>query len=142
VSYLSYVSNGVAYVVDMRKEQTPVAVQNSSATHLSDAEYEDILYFGTKQYLVAFDEDRNSTVLITPDMKPTDEPIDIGDRKFLTITYPVYGEPVDGYLLYNMRLKMGSKSWLNFRMLVSLYWIIYWEGLGKVRRFLKGGLSF
>ncbi len=120
VSYLSYVSNGVAYVVDMRKEQTPVAVQNSSATHLSDAEYEDILYFGTKQYLVAFDEDRNSTVLITPDMKPTDEPIDIGDRKFLTITYPAYGEPVDGYLLYNNETKMVQSCNLDVSSCIDI----------------------
>jgi len=120
VSYLSYVSNGVPYVVDMRKEQTPVAVQNSSATHLSDAEYEDILYFGTKQYLVAFDEDRNSTVLITPDMKSTDEPIDIGDRKFLTITYPAYGEPVDGYLLYNNETEMVQKCNLDISSCIDI----------------------
>jgi len=103
VKTLSYVSNGTAYKVSMVKEngQTPSAVKNSSAGHLSDAGYEEINYLGFKQYLIAHDDDADKTVLITADMGPGDAPVNFGDRKFLTVTFPSYGAPVDGYLLYN-----------------------------------------
>ncbi len=53
-------------------------------------------------------------------MKPTDEPIDIGDRKFLTITYPAYGEPVDGYLLYNNETKMVQRCNLDVSSCIDI----------------------
>jgi len=97
-----------------KKVTTPTqAIQNSSATNLSDAEYEDVVYLGTKQYLIAHDDDANSTILITPNMKPIDKPINIGDRSFLTITYPSFGEAVDGYLLYNHETEKIQKCNLD-----------------------------
>ena len=114
VNSLSYVSNGVAYVVDMEKrENAPVAYINSSAKHLSNVNYEDINYLGTKQYLIAHDGDKNTTVLITPDMRADNEPIDLGNREFITVTYQTFGEPIDGYLLYNSDTEMVEKCNLD-----------------------------
>ena len=113
VSYLSYISNGVAYVVDMKKSSTPTAIQNSSANHLSDGDYEDISYLGTKQYLIAHNDDSNQTVLIRPNMSSSDEPIVFGDRELLSVTYPSFGEAIDGYLVYNNETKKVQKCNLD-----------------------------
>jgi len=120
VSHLSFVSNGVPYVVNMNKTSTPVAIQNSTATHLSDVDYEDIIYLGTTQYLTAHDDDTNQTVLITPDMGSTDKPINLGDREFLTVTYKSFGEPIDGYLLYNNETEKVEKCNLDVTSCVDI----------------------
>ncbi len=102
VATLSYVSNGTPYVVPMVKgENTPTQQQNSSATHLSDPGYTQVDYLGIHQYLIAQNDDTNQTVLITPDMTANDAPIVFGDRKLLSVTYPTFGDPIDGYLVYD-----------------------------------------
>jgi hypothetical protein len=102
VKTLSYISDGVAYTVPMEKDgSTPSAQRNSSATHLSDTDYTKVDYLGSTQYLVAHDDDMNTTVLITPDMGPSNAPVNFGDRKLLSVTYPSYGEAVNGYLVYD-----------------------------------------
>ncbi len=103
VETLSYVSGGKAYVVPMTRVEgkKPAPQQNSSAVHLSDAGYTKVNYLGVKQYLVAHDDDADTIVLITPQMGPNDAPLDIGDRKLLSVTFPKYGDKIDGYLFYN-----------------------------------------
>ena len=113
VSHLSYLSKGVAYVIDMKKESIPTAIQNSSANHLSNANYENISYLGIKQYLTAYNDDSNETVLITSSMGADNAPINFGDRNFLTVTYPSFGEPIDGYLVYNNITKKVEKCNLD-----------------------------
>jgi len=120
VNYLSFVSNGRAFVVEMEKrDYPPMAYVNSSAKNLTNPSYETINYFGTKQYLIAQD-DKNRTLLITPDMRADDEPIDLGDREFITVTYQAYGEPIDGYLLYNNKTKMVQKCNLDVSSCVDV----------------------
>ncbi|NPA73221.1 MAG: hypothetical protein GXO12_00755 [Epsilonproteobacteria bacterium] len=114
VDKLCYASNGKAYTVSLKKgDGEPKEIQNSSATNLSDFDYEDIFYLGMKQYLTAKDNDTNQTVLITPDMGPSDSPIVLGDRKFLSITYPKYGDPIDGFLVYNNETEKVQKCKLD-----------------------------
>jgi len=115
VKTLSYVSNGTAYRVSMIKEDgtTPTALKNSNAGTLSNSDYTEINYLGFKQYLTAFDDDANKSVLITADMQAEDEAINFGDRKFLTVTYPSYGASVDGYLVYNNETSKVQKCNLD-----------------------------
>jgi hypothetical protein len=115
VTSLSYVSNNTAYTVSMIKDtnSTPSAIKNSNAGQLSDPGYEEINYLGFRQYLVAHDDDANTTVLITDDMKADDAPLNIGDRKFLTVTFPSYGSMVDGYLFYNNETSKVQKCNLD-----------------------------
>jgi len=122
VRYLSYVSGGKAYVVDMAKDATtsPTPRQNSSASMLSDADYEEVNYLGVKNYLVAHDNEQNTTVLITPEMGENDAPLVLGDRKFLTVTYPSFGAPIDGYLLYNNTTGMVERCDLMMQECVAL----------------------
>jgi len=120
VSHLSFVSNGIAYVVDMKKDSTPVAKQNSIATNLSDCDYEDIIYLGTTQYLTAYNNDTNTTILVTPNMSETDIPINLDNKKFLTVTYPSFGEPIDGYLVYNNDTKKVEKCNLDMQDCVEI----------------------
>jgi len=110
VDTVGYVSNGKAYTVPMRKEgSTPTAVQNSSSTSLSKPSYVKVDYLGTRQYLVAHDDDTDKTVLITQEMGAKDPAIDFGNKKLLSVTFPSYGDPVDGYLVYNYDAKEVQK---------------------------------
>ncbi len=121
VSTLSYISDGYAYTVPMKKGNTsPAAQRNSSAGKLSDIDYEDIHYLNVTQYLTAHDDDANKTVLITPDMGPNDAAVDIGDRKFLTVTYPSYGAAIDGYLFYNNITHEVEKCSLDVQNCIGL----------------------
>ncbi len=116
VESLSYVSNNTAYIVPMVKEANataPAAIKNSNAGSLSDVDYEEINYLGFKQYLTAHDDDTNNTVLITTDMRADDAPLNIGDRKFLTVTFPSYGSMIDGYLFYNNETSKVEKCNLD-----------------------------
>ena len=117
VDRLSYVSEGKAYSISMKKieGEAPIAVQNSNANKLSDVAYEDISYLGITQYLTAHNDETNETVLITPDMEASDAAIAIGDRKFLTVTYPSFGAPVDGYLFYDNTEKEVQKCSLDMQ---------------------------
>jgi len=116
VKAVSYLSGGKAYVVPMQKGSTPpVAIQNSSAGTLSDAGYTKIDYLGTTQYLVAHDDENNETVLITPDMGPNDTPVHFENKKLLSVTYPSYGEAIDGYLVYDNDLRKVQKCDLSMQ---------------------------
>ncbi len=121
VETLGYVSEGKAYIVPMVREEggKPAPQQNSSAAHLSDAGYTKVNYLGVKQYLVAHDDDADTTVLITPQMGPNDAPLDIGDRKPLSVTFPKYGDKIDGYLFYNYANKGIEKCSLDMSKCAS-----------------------
>lgn len=121
VSTLSYISNGYAYTVPMQKANTlPAAQRNSNAGKLSNIDYQDIHYLTTTQYLTAHDDVTNKTVLITPDMGPNDMALDIGDRKFLTVTYLTYGAEIDGYLFYNNSTSKVEKCSLDMQTCTGL----------------------
>ncbi len=110
VDTLGYVSNGTAYVVNMKKgENAPVQIQNSSAVHLSNPSYTEINYLGMHQYLIAHDDDANQTVLITPDMAANNAPIIFGDKELLSLTYAAYGDAPNGYLVYDNTAKEVQK---------------------------------
>ncbi len=115
VSSLFYVTDeGEAYKVDMRRESAKIkAVKYSKVGKLSDSSFTKVDYLGSKWYLTAHDDDNNKTILITPDMNGDDEAIDFGNRKFLSVTYPSYGEKIDGFLVYNNDLKSVQKCDLN-----------------------------
>ncbi len=103
-----------AYTVSMLKGATGLQkVQNSSATNLSDPDYDTIDYLGKRVFLTAHNDDTNKTVLITPDMDEKTAPIDFGDRSLLSVTYPAYGEKIDGYLVYNNDTKKVQKCSLD-----------------------------
>ena len=105
---LFYVANGKAYSVSMQNSgDQPQAVQNSNAGNLSSISYTRVDYLGTQYYLSA--KEGNTSVLITPQMKATDAPIVLGNKKLLTVTYPVYGSPADGYLVYDSDVKKVQK---------------------------------
>ena len=105
---LFYVANGKAYSVSMQNGGAqPQTVQNSSAENLSFVSYTKVDYLGTRYYLSA--KDGNTSVLITPQMKTTDAPIVLGNKKVLTVTYPAYGSPIDGYLVYDNDAKKIQK---------------------------------
>ncbi len=110
---LFYVANGKAYSVPMQNSNgQPQAVQNSSAGNLSSVSYTKVDYLGTQYYLSA--KEGNTSVLITPQMKATDAPIVLGNKKVLTVTYPAYGSPADGYLVYDSDVKKIQKCDMTF----------------------------
>jgi len=110
---LYYAANGKAYSVPMQNSGgNPQAVQNSSAQNLSSVSYTRVDYLGTRYYLSA--KEGNDSVLITPDMNATDAPIALGNKKVLTVTYPTYGSPVDGYLVYDNDTKKIQKCEMTF----------------------------
>ena len=120
ISTLSYASGTKAYVINMQDKSQSKAVQNSSATNLSKFSYTKVDYIGTHQYLSALDIDRNQTVLITPDMNATTDPILLGNKKLLSVTYPSYGKAIDGYLVYDNSLKQVQKCSLEMDSCIDL----------------------
>lgn len=108
VSKLSYVADGKAYMVNMNASNAnPTPVQNSKDDNLTSPRYHTINYLGVKQYLTAKSGAKN--LLITPDMKSGDNPLDIGSKSFFTITYNSYGSAIDGYLFYDSSTKKVQK---------------------------------
>ncbi len=110
IQKLGYVSKGKAYTISMEKNGTaPVTQPYTKTGRLSGAAYTEIDYLGSRQYLVAHDDDANRTILITPEMAPDDTPVDFGNRKLLSVTFPAFGEAVDGYLVYDNSAKEVQK---------------------------------
>jgi len=101
IKSIAFVSNSKAYIVKTDKNSPLKELRNSNANALSKPSYQKVSYLGSTWYLTAHDDDKNATVLITPDMGENDEPLIIGNKKFLTVTFPSYGKPVNGYLFYD-----------------------------------------
>lgn len=121
IDKLHYVSGGKAYVVPMVKDGgSPREISYAKTGTLSDASYVKIDYLGSKEYLVAFDEDANATILIPPEMSEDADPVRLGDRKLLTVTYPEYGEAVDGYLVYDNDTKRLQKCSLDMETCIDI----------------------
>jgi len=90
---LNFVSDGTAYSVDMNKSSD--LKLNTIDSGLTNASYSDIDYLGVKWYLTAQKGDKN--YLYTPN----GDIVEFGDREFLSVTYPSFGEDINGYLVYN-----------------------------------------
>ena len=94
ITTLHYDSNGTAYSLDMNKSiATPMPAV--IASNLTNPSYTKVDYLGVKNYLTA--KEGNNTVLITPNGQKNN----FGNRKILSVTYPSFGEAIDGYLVYN-----------------------------------------
>ncbi len=114
--YLQYVSNGTAYKITLDDSKK---IQNSSAAHLTKPLYSKINYLGTRQYLTTVN-DMNKTVLVTPSMSTTDIPLSFENKKLLSVTYPTYGEKIDGYLVYDSNTKTVQKCSLSMDECIDL----------------------
>ncbi len=102
VDSLMYVADAKSYKVSMKKGASkPVSIQNSNDNNISKPSYTKISYLGDKNYLIGTNTQTNKNILITPDAQKSVPSVDFGDRKLLSVTYKKYGEPVDGYLVYN-----------------------------------------
>jgi len=111
---LSYISNNTAYMVSMIKsDKQPVAKTYSKLGHISDADFEKIDYLGSRWYLTAHDDDANKTVMITPDMSIDDSPLNFENKTLLSVTFPDYGDSIDGYLVYDNSEKAVQKCSLD-----------------------------
>jgi len=116
IDKVSYVSGSTPYVVDMKKTATntnPIAVQNSTATNISNPKYTKINYLGSREYLIATNNDTNKTILITPEMDANSAPVEFGDKALLSVTYQSYGASIDGYLVYDNLLGEVQKCDLS-----------------------------
>jgi len=107
VDKLHYVSGGKAYTISLKKGDTSDPVQNSSIANLTKPNYTKIDYIGSRIFLTA--KNGGDSVLITGNMGADDAPIQLENRKLLSVTYPGYGEDIDGYLLYNNDTKKVEK---------------------------------
>ncbi len=107
---LHYVgTDGKAYTVTMTQQgdAAPAAVQNSNASDLTKPSYKKVRYLGSRQYLLA--TSGGEKVLITPDMGARTAPILLGKKTLLSVTFPQYGKPVNGYLMYDSAAKQVQK---------------------------------
>ncbi len=102
---LYYVSGGTAYSVDMNKSIAISAKVLES--NLSNPDFSDVDYLGVKWYLTA--QKDGKTLLITPDGNK----VNFGDKKILTVTYPSFGDAIDGYLVYDNTSKKIQKCSLD-----------------------------
>jgi len=103
---LHYVASNNPYKVPMIKSSsTPIQIANSSESNITGAGsrgsyFVDIDYLGTKQYIFAKNTNGDQ-LLITPEMGPNDVGLPFNNKTLLTLTYPSYGEAIDGYIVYD-----------------------------------------
>ena len=107
---LLFVSNGIAYSVDM-SSKNPSLQQQTNETNLTKPSYTKVEYLGERYYLSA--QDANGTILITPEMTQKDTPLPLGKKSFVTVTYQTYGDEIDGYLLRNTNTSKLQKCSLD-----------------------------
>lgn len=102
---ISYVSKSKPYRVSMIKGNVSETA-NSSGNHLSGTgsrggfSYQKINYLGAKRYLVV-KNDKGDRLLITPEMKETDVPLEFNHKTLETVTYSSYGDMINGYIVIN-----------------------------------------
>jgi len=95
-----FTSSKIPYKISLLKSNIPTQIKNSNVTDVKSISRQKINYLGSKEYSIATKND-GTTVLIAPDMNPTDSPKDFTHKTLLGVTYKKYGNPVDGYLVIN-----------------------------------------
>ncbi len=109
INKLAYSTDkGELYVVDMKKEDNN-PIPKLLKSNLTDIDFDDINYKGTRQYVTAVN-DQNETILIDIDSEKITK---IGDRSMLSITFASFGEPINGYLMYDNASKTIQKCSLD-----------------------------
>ncbi len=114
---VSYVSDTTAYSFSLQKRAQnsrglAAARQNSKESNLTKPSFIKLSYLGSKNYVTATDAQGNS-LLITPEMNKTASPLQLADKKLLTLTYPSYGAAIDGYLMYDNATQKVQKCSLD-----------------------------